>query len=71
MTEQRREDDKEVAELRREFNEFRTKIEPVIEVWESLTGLVKILKWVGLIAKWIAAVAAGFAAWSFFTHKGG
>jgi hypothetical protein len=65
-----RADDDKLETLCTEFADFRMRIEPVIEVWEALTGLAKFLRWVGIVAKWIAAVAAGFAiVWAALTHK--
>ena len=73
MNQRRRENDDEIAELRREFTDFRNKIEPVIEVWATLTRLVHVLRWMGIAAKWIVSILTALglvwgAIWAAITH---
>ena len=70
MNEERRGYDARIDEVHDELKDLKERLEPVIEVWTALTGLVTVLKWVGRIAKWLAAVAAGVGAWMFFSRGG-
>ena len=67
--EHRRMADDEVAKLRREFTEFRNKIEPVIEVWATLTTLVTVLRWIGVAAKWVISIGTAIGLiWAAINH---
>lgn len=71
MNEERRDYDKQIHELRQDFREFRDRIEPVIEVWETLSGLARFLRWVGVVAKWLSVIGAPILmAYTYFHNKG-
>lgn len=75
----RRSYDSQLAELRQDLSDLRAMLEPVIEVWGALAGLAKVLKWVGIAAKWIITIGGGLAIiWAAFIyavegaiHRGG
>jgi len=48
--------------LKNDLNQLKDKLYPVIEVWSSLTGLVKVLGWVGRVAKWVGIVGGAVIA---------
>lgn len=37
----------------KDMKELKEKLEPVIEVWASLSGFVKVLRWMAIAAKWL------------------
>jgi len=75
----RRKDDTIIEELNEkvdclqdQLTSLEQRLDPVIEIWNSLTGLVKVLKWVGLVAKWIGIVGGAILAiLTLFTYKKG
>lgn len=70
--EDRRHYDDQIKELRVEFREFRERIEPVIEVWDTLSGLARFLRWVGVAAKWLAVIGTPFIMlYAYLHNKGG
>lgn len=52
----------ELRKLSDDLKDLKDRLEPVIEVWESLTGMVKVLAALGHAIKWGAMVAAAIAA---------
>lgn len=57
QNEERRSYDPRIDELCEDMADLKEKLEPVIEVWGALAGLVSVLKWVGTVAKWVATIA--------------
>jgi len=79
MQERRRQDDEAIQEikgtvdcLKNDLKSLEQKLDPVIEVWNSLAGLVQVLKWVGLVAKWIGIIGGTIiTVLTLFTYKKG
>jgi hypothetical protein len=60
-----------IEENATEIKSLRRELAPAIEVWAALAGLAKILKWVGIMIKWVGstvvAVIAIVKAWEYFS----
>ena len=41
---------------------LKHQLEPVIEVWSTLSGFVGVLRWVGIAAKWVAVIVGAILA---------
>jgi len=61
--------DDQLGELKTDLTELKERLEPVIEVWEKLSGLVTVLCWVGKTVKWVGSIVIVVAgAWATITH---
>lgn len=54
---ERRSYDHQIADLRQQITDLSNRLEPVIEVWGALSGVAKVLHWVGLGVKWVSIIA--------------
>ena len=75
MQEERRKTNNEleskVDELTVELREMKKQLEPVIEVWLALSGMVAVLKWIGFIIKWIGISIAAVVGYLAIKKSGG
>ena len=58
--EDRRRYDRQIEELYNKICTIEERLDPVIEVWSALSGMAKVLRWVGIFVKWLAIFTAFF-----------
>ena len=70
----RRLTDMQIKALQNQIIDLSTKLDPAVEVWEGLAGMVKVLRWLGIGVTWLvkigAAVGILWAAVATFLGKG-
>jgi hypothetical protein len=52
----RRSQDEQIEALRQQITDLSDKLEPVIEVWVALSGVAKVLQWIGVAVKWVSII---------------
>lgn len=55
-------DPTEFHALRNELRELRRDVKDLVEAWRTAQGIVRVVRLIGAVAKWLAGVGAAFAA---------
>lgn len=56
--------------LRKDVIELRKDVRDLVEAWRTAQGIVRVVRTIGNVAKWIAGVVAAMAAFWFILKTG-
>jgi len=66
---EKRDYDQHLADLQEKLCKLEEKLDPVILIWERLSGLATTLYYIGKTVKWVGSVVIVVAgAWATITH---